>query len=125
MAHRIVVGGRVLNCNETVKRLNAHIFGLGAVEDPKRQPDKRSQIQDRKLEERQAGLGYRITIISFRRKRVDAHDNLRWGAKPLVDAITTSLGFVNDDDERLQWDYQQVVTTGAEGTAVKIDRIIL
>lgn len=68
-------------------------------------------------------MGYRISIISFRKKLVDEHDNLRMGCKPLVDAITRSLGFSSDDNPRLHWEYQQCKTEGRLGTLVKIEAI--
>lgn len=121
----IIITGRVIKPNETVKRLNPHMFGVGAVANPERKRDQRSSGKDQELGRRPSGLEYCVTIVSFRRKRVDGHDNLRTGAKPLVDRITETLGFASDDDPRLHWEYQQVITTGQEGTIVKIDEVML
>lgn len=76
---------------------------------PKREPDQRGKSQDSKLEKGEESLGYRITIISIRPRLADGHDNLRTGAKPLVDSVTAWLGFTNDADSRLQWHYEQFV----------------
>jgi hypothetical protein len=121
----IVITGRRIEPNETVKRLNPHLFGLGAVANPKRQQHQRSEGQDRELAQGPDRLGcrYIITIVSLRRRLCDGHDNLRTGAKPLVDAITSSLGFPSDDHPRLEWHYHQLKTTGQEGTAVKVDEV--
>lgn len=93
---------------------------MGPLANSQRQPNERGRSQDPRVEESPAGLGYRVTIISMRRRRVDGHDNLRTGAKPLVDCITSTLGFASDDDPRLEWCYEQLTTGGPEGTAVLI-----
>lgn len=93
---------------------------LGGLPNPKREPDLGRRSEDRQLEKSTRGVGYRITIISLRRKAVDGHDNLRTGAKPLVDCITRSLGFASDDNPRLQWEYGQVISK-RPGTIVKIE----
>ena len=61
-----------------------------------------------------------ITLVQFRRRLLDGHDNLAFSCKPLVDAIAQSLR-VDDGDKRLSWKYEQLKTTGCEGVAVKID----
>ena len=102
----------------------AHLRGrVGSVVNPERKHDKRREGEAKGLEECQIILGYCITIISARRRLVDGHDNLRTGAKPLVDAIAKSLGFSDDSDSRLIWQYQQFVTAGDVGTAVVIQSI--
>ena len=105
--------------NEWLAKRGTPVVGL---QNPQRQPDQRSEGEDRKLEERQSRMGFRIGIVSVRKKLVDEHDNLRTGAKPLVDAITASLGFANDNDPRLTWEYGQVLGTRC-GTIVKIERL--
>lgn len=108
--------------SETIKRLNPAVFGMGALPDPKRKPDQRRKSQDRQLEEGEASVGFRIVIISCRSRMADIHDNLRQGAKPLVDAICHSLGFASDSDPRLQWEYRQI-TGKPYGTIVLIERV--
>lgn len=87
--------------------------------DPKRKHHERSQIQDLQLEKSPEGVGCCVTIISLRKRRVDAHDNLRTGGKALVDAITRSLGFHSDDNPRLTWEYAQAISD-QPGTIVRI-----
>lgn len=108
------------NACESFLRLNSS-DALGPVADPKREPDKRGEGKDRGLVGGQARVGYCVTIVSFRRRLVDAHDNLRTGAKPLVDRITETLGFRSDDDPALTWQYVQLRTAGPEGTLVVVD----
>lgn len=92
---------------------------VAGLQDPQRQPNQRRQGQDRQLDKSTEGVAIRVSIISIRKRRCDEHDNLKTGAKPLVDAITYSLGFQSDDDRRLQWDYHQVIGK-PEGTIVVI-----
>lgn len=91
---------------------------LGAVSNPKRESDKRRQSQDLQLVKSEASVVYRVSIISIRRKLVDAHDNLRAGAKPLVDAICASIG-IDDGSNRISFEYGQVLGTDV-GTIVRI-----
>lgn len=109
--------------SESVKRLNPAVFAVAGIPDPERQSRERCEGQDCQLEAGSRGVGYRVTIVSVRKRTVDAHDNLRTGAKPLVDAITRSLGFHSDDDPRLVWEYGQVLGTRG-GTIVKIEQIM-
>lgn len=51
---------------------------------------------------------------------MDAHENLRIGLKPLVDAIATSLG-IDDADPRVTWEYGQQKTAGEPCVAVVIE----
>lgn len=113
------------NVSESIKRLNPDLFGLGRVANPERQPDRGREGQDSELGGRPESLGYCVTIISCRRRLVDEHDNLRTGAKPLIDCITASLGFASDGDKRLKWCYEQFRTEGEQGTIVKIDALRL
>lgn len=93
---------------------------VGAVENPIREQNKRGESQDRGLEGGAAGVRFCVSIISVRHRLIDAHDNLRTGAKPLVDRITAWMRFKNDADSRLTWEYFQLRTTGPEGVIVVI-----
>lgn len=97
-------------------------LGVAGIPDPERKPDQRSQGQDRKLEKGTQGVGFRIALISIRQRLVDGHDNLRQGAKPLVDAITRFLDFASDSDPRLRWEYHQLIGN-PRGTIVLIERL--
>lgn len=94
---------------------------LVGLPDSQRKSNQRSQSKDPKLDKSSNSVGYCIAIISCRKKLVDAHDNLRTGAKPLVDAITASLGFASDNNSRLAWEYGQLVSND-QGTIVKITK---
>jgi hypothetical protein len=101
----------------------ADILTLGAVRAPELQPNEvpalvgKSQIH----EADKRGLVVCVTIIRFGHKLFD-EDNLVAGAKPLRDAVATSLG-VDDADPRILWQYAQVTTGGRFGTLVKIDEL--
>lgn len=95
---------------------------VGALPDPQRQPDQRREGENRQLDKSTSGVAFRVVIISIRRKLVDAHDNIRSGAKPLADQITESLGFASDDNPRLQWCYHQIIGKPT-GTIVLIERV--
>lgn len=64
----------------------------------------------------------RVTIISCRRRLLDAHDNLPYAHKSIVDAVAESLG-MDDRDARIKWEYGQVVTSGDTGTIVKMEML--
>lgn len=108
------------NAKESFIRLNV---SPGGLENPQREHHQRRQSKDPALAGSPTSLGYCVSIISLRLKLVDGHDNLRTGAKPLVDAIANTLGFSNDSDERLTWEYFQFRTEGEEATLVKIQPV--
>ncbi len=66
------------------------------------------------------GVAIRITLISCRRKLLDAHDNLPYAMKPICDAIAASIG-LDDADPRIQWQYEQILTKGEPGVLVHIE----
>jgi len=59
-----------------------------------------------------------VCIVRFGRRILD-DDNLAGGNKPLRDCIAERLG-IDDGDERVEWEYRQVVTRGVIGTLVTI-----
>lgn len=89
-------------------QLQSNAGVLGAVETKVAKPNKRSEIENSELVRGQQGLAFRIRLIVVSRRRMDAHDNLRSACKPVVDAITESLGFKSDDDPALEWNYSQI-----------------
>lgn len=101
----------------SIRDANPH---LATMDNPKRQPHQRRESENRCVESSEGSVGYCVTIISFRKRLVDGHDNLRTGAKPLVDQITEWLGFASDDNPRLTWQYSQVRTDGEPGTLVVV-----
>ena len=119
----------VLNqANETVRKLNPELFGLGGLQ-PKVAQQKVERALDGKSSGRQAG-GHgmdrhgpyvRVALISFRARELD-RDNLIGGLKPLRDAIARWLG-LDDSDRVIEWEYGQQVTKGRHGTAVRIEKL--
>lgn len=110
------------NASNEFKRLNPHLFGVGQVvpaqhkSNPGRALEQNSQGQ----QSRKNGVVYRVTLVSYRCRLVDAHDNLRHGFKPLTDSIAASLG-LDDADKRIRWEFGQVESRGQNGVAVKIE----
>ena len=110
------------------RRLNPAIFGGGAVAGrlPAAKPERdgRREAQDSGVEGGAAGMEYRVTLTTFRRRTLDNHDNARAAMKPVVDLVTAFLGFKTDDHPRLYWEYHQVKTSGRVGTLVLVERKI-
>lgn len=107
--------------SEATRRRNPQLFGLGQVEGPKPKLAPIQTLVDgvQKPAGSQGRVAICITIVQYRRRLLDGHDNLAYAVKPLVDAIAQSLG-VDDGDKRLRWEYGQVQTAGEQGTSVKI-----
>lgn len=99
----------------------ARAVGAGASQSAK--PVRRRQSQDCRVEGPAPRVGYRISLIQFRRRLLDEHDSMRFAVKPTVDNITRFLGYPSDDHPNLHWEYGQTLTKGSEGTAVKIEVI--
>ena len=122
MIHPVLkITGRTLTPNETTRRLNPHLYLVGAVETAKPEPHQRRRGEDRGVEEGPSGVVVRVCLVALRRRLLDRHDNMRSACKPLVDAITATLGFRSDDDPALEWEYGQQRTAGSEGVMVKIE----
>jgi hypothetical protein len=85
--------------------------------------NQRGAGQDQSVEESPSGVRYSILIVSYRKRLLDSHDNLRTAHKALVDRITERYGFQSDSDPRLQWHYAQIQTSGVTGTHVVITRV--
>ena len=107
------------------ERLAAAARSVGAISHREReQTEVRALVSPAKRDSRgKGGVGYIITITSYRRKLLD-DDNLIAGAKACRDSIAASCG-VDDADPRLRWEYRQLQTDGAEGTLVTISRVCL
>lgn len=84
-------------------------------------PNGGREVENRSMEGPAHILEYRISLIQFRHRRLDAHDSLAFAVKPLVDEIARFLGFSDDSNPRLHWEYDQHETKGREGTFVKIE----
>jgi len=62
-----------------------------------------------------------IKIISIRKRESDL-DNIIYGAKGIRDALAKAIG-VDDNDPRVRWEYDTIVTTGVTGTQVLISKL--
>jgi hypothetical protein len=104
------------------KRLNPHL--LAPIPAKKPEPKDRSAGNDSGVAARTQSMGYAITIVQFRKRLLDSHDNMRFACKPLVDAITKQLGFTDDADKRLEWRYEQTQNKHLFGTLVKVEQFL-
>lgn len=105
----------------TFRKLNAALFAaLAARPAQGAEPSRRSHSTDCRLDGPAPRLGYRVTITQFRRRLLDGHDSLAFAVKPIVDEIGVFLGYPNDSDPALHWEYGQQETRGEEGVIVKI-----
>jgi hypothetical protein len=113
--------GRNFTPNETCKKLNPKLFSaLAAVESPKRKPDPKPAL-GKDLPAQQKGKGrLAVCIIGFRKRLLDDDNFTSGGNKAIRDAIAQSIG-IDDGDPIFDWQYRQVLTSGQEGTLVKID----
>ena len=129
--------GRNFTPNETCRKLNPQVFGgnrnpVCRVETSSAEPSLASAL-DCSSAQRQSGQGglgsdrYRVAFTVYCRKLMDAHDSLRASLKPLADAVAQSLhgGTLGQYDGLVTWEYGQQKTTGVQGVAVRIERIIL
>lgn len=123
------------NASETVRRLNPHIFGVGAVPAAVAKPaDGKSQDDAAGKERGKMGVGRqsrrntvrrpiaRISVLACRNRLLDG-DNLVASLKFLQDAVADSLlpGLPSGHaDAFFKWDYEQIKTDGPEGVIVKI-----
>ena len=81
---------------------NVHLF-VGGVEGRFTQQNAARALERglQKCQGRPGGVV--ISIVQYRRRALDTHDNLRTAAKPLVDAIAKDLG-IDDGDVRIRWE---------------------
>lgn len=108
------------HASEAFITANASVGGLGT---PKLQHNPRPPLghSSKKQKGGKRGLVAVITIIKCGPGCAD-DDNIGTGAKPLRDAIATSLG-VDDGDKRLRWQYRGLDSSGPTGTLVIIQRL--
>lgn len=66
-----------------------------------------------------SGVAARVVLVAYRRRLLD-RDAVAFACKPLTDAVASTLG-VDDDDPRVEWEWRQVQTDGAEGVAVRVE----
>ncbi len=104
-------------------KAKVHRQPVGGLDGPKSEQGQRRESKASGMVGIEASVGCVITLTSYRRRLLDGHDNLMAAHKPLVDRITEDLGFSSDNDTRIKWEYQQIVTRGATGTSVVISQI--
>ena len=108
------------NPSESFKARNPHLYPVRAVQAKVTKPDQGSEGQNPELEAGETGVEkFRVTLIVLSKRRMDSHDNLPFSLKPIVDAITQSLGC--HDDSKIEWEYAQAITSGQQGVVVKIE----
>jgi hypothetical protein len=108
--------------SKAFRKLNPHLNPLAAGLSTKESKSNDGiKSEDKSVERKQESVEFCITIICFRKRLLDSHDNLASSCKPLVDRITEWLGFNSDDNKLLSWNYAQIKTRGKVGVIVKID----
>lgn len=118
------VTGRTLTFSEATKKRNPGLFNVPIGLCPERpESNQRSQSKDSSMEQGEASVCYHIVFTVFRRHLLDDHDNARSALKPLCDLVGQSLGFDDDSDERLTFEYHQLKTKGAIGTLIVISKL--
>lgn len=105
------------NASQSTLRRNA--VAVGGLQTEVAESDQRSKKQHRQLATSKGCVAIRIEITSYRRRLLDAHDNLAFSFKRVTDRIAADLG-VQDNDERIEWRFYQVKTDGDEGCTVRI-----
>jgi hypothetical protein len=118
----LVVTGRVLNPNETFKRLNPSLFGVGAVATTERKQDPAPALvkNPRPQRSRKGRVEVIVSIISCRPGQLDDDSASSGGVKALRDIIAETLGY-DDGDRRIRFQYGQCETIGETGCLVRIE----
>lgn len=116
----ITITGRVIQPNETVRKLNPHLFGLGAVGGATGKPSPGPALDQnpKTFPKRKGRMACVVTLVACRHRLCDSDSNAI-SFKPLQDAIARSLA-IDDGSERIRFEYSQAHTTAAEGTIVRI-----
>ncbi len=107
-----------IHASESFKRLNPHLFGLGAVETGEPQPDPAPALERSAPARDGRETRVEVCLVAHLRRPLD-DDNLTGALKPLRDAIAATLG-LDDADPRLRWHCLQVPTKGQEGVQVTL-----
>lgn len=120
----IKITGRIIEPNETVRKLNPHLFGLGAVATPVRESNSKDALVEspRPQRKRKGCVEVIVTICACRPGCLDDDSLTGGGTKALRDAIAESLGY-DDGDARIRFEYGQCQVVGKQGCIVKIERL--
>jgi hypothetical protein len=108
--------------SNSFRKLNPHLFALGAVEIPERKQSENTALERHAPAEqkRKSRLQVRVTIVGYRRRIIDDDNFSSGGNKALRDAIAEEVG-IDDGDPRIKFEYGQIETRGTEGTSVMIE----
>jgi hypothetical protein len=110
------------NASPAFKRLNPHLFSVGAVEasQPECAP---TQALERGSPKRQksGAVVVRVSLVAHRLRLLDDDNNVG-SLKPLRDAVAKTIG-IDDGDARIAFECAQVETKGQEGVTVKIETV--
>ena len=121
------------NVSESVRRLNPHLYGptrpkqsshlVGGLLPAQPKPNPVHPL-DKKPQAYRGGTRRLALVVSLIRvgKAMLDDDNLASSHKGLRDAISRTLG-VEDNDQRIKWEYGQTTTRGRTGVIVKIERV--
>ena len=113
----------VLNqANETVRKLNPHLFGVGQLQpEVVQQKAKHALVSDTPRKQKggsRMASGVRVIFTNARHRLLDS-DNFQSGMKAFRDSIARSLA-LDDSDAVIDWEYNQQLTRGPQGTIVTI-----
>ncbi len=76
----------------------------------------------RRKKSRDRSVEVRVSIVSFRRRLLDS-DNYVSGCKQLRDAVAEILGYDDAEGSGLEFEYEQVLTRGTEGTLIRVEQL--
>lgn len=106
--------------SDSVRRLNPHLYGVGRLQASKPEPPQGIEVKDKELEGGKGVVAFRVTLVLCLLKPYD-DDNAVSSCKSLRDAIAESLG-IDDGDSRIEFNYNQIKTSGREGVNVIIEQ---
>jgi hypothetical protein len=94
---------------------------LAGLPNPDREPQARPLVsKPRRKATRRRSPVVRITIVSVRHRLLDS-DNLVAGCKQIRDALAEKLESSDAEGSGIEWETEQVLTRGTEGTLVRIE----
>lgn|GEM_PF-5167267 len=110
--------------SESFRAKNPHLFPLAGVRTPKPKSNERGEGEDRRVEASASSVRRCVVLTTYRPRLLDSHDNARQALKPIVDALVEKLGFSNDADERITYEYHQIKSNTIQGTHILIKEIL-
>lgn len=85
--------------------------------------DKWREGEDRGMENRKTSVHHRVTFTVLRRRLLDRDDNANSACKALRDLVALSLGFKDDSDPKISFNYSQAKSATDLGTLITIEEI--